>query len=57
MKGSEKTGFSIRELQQLFIDRIITQDQFNQILIDNLGEDEFMRIMQELLQEAYGKHD
>ena len=53
-QGVTHTEMSLKELQQLLIDGKITEDQFTKILMDNLGSQKFMEIMQKTLEETYG---
>lgn len=53
-KGIKQTELTLKELQQLHQDGKITDEQFTKIIMDNLGTEKFLRIMQETLEETYG---
>lgn len=54
-QGIEETEMTIQDLQRLYIDGRITTDQFNRILMDNLGTSEFMKLFGSLMEKAYSK--
>lgn len=54
LEDKTETEMSFKEFQQLLIDGKITENEFTKILIDNIGAENFMKIIQETLQKAYG---
>lgn len=54
-QGITHTEMSMQELQELYKDGKITSDQFNRILMDNLGTKKFMELFNLYLEENYSK--
>ncbi len=52
-KGIQNIELSAEELQKLFIEGKITQDQFTKILIDNMGMSKFIRVWGDFLLESH----
>lgn len=53
-KGITEFSLSLEELQKLLVDGEITPMQFQQILIENLGEKKYWKIFNESLKDVYG---
>lgn len=45
------------ELQKMYIEGKITNEQMNQILIENLGVEDTMKLYSDLLKKCYGNID
>lgn len=54
-KGIVTTEMSLQELQQLLIEEKITVFQFSEILIENLGEKIFLKILKDTLKIYFGE--
>jgi hypothetical protein len=46
---------TLRELQQMLIDGKISTEQFSSIMMEHMGQEAFIKSMQDVLKETYGK--